>query len=135
MTRHTRTPTQSFLPPGCRFDHVHLDLVGPLPHSHDCRYILTMIDRFTRWPEAGPIPDITEETVPKAFVSAWVCRFGCPGIVTTDQGRQLECTLFTSLSRLLGTKHGRTTAYHPCANGMVERLHRQHKAALTARLH
>ena len=33
---------------------------------------------------------------------------------------------------LLGTKRIRTTAYHPCANGLVERFHRQLKAALKA---
>ena len=33
---------------------------------------------------------------------------------------------------LLGTKHIRTTAYHPCANGLVERFHRQLKVALKA---
>ncbi|XP_055932014.1 uncharacterized protein K02A2.6-like [Argiope bruennichi] len=35
-----------------RFEHVHLDLVGPLPPSQGNYYCLTMIDRFTRWPEA-----------------------------------------------------------------------------------
>ena len=33
---------------------------------------------------------------------------------------------------LLGTKRSRTTSYHPQGNGMVERFHRQLKAALKA---
>ncbi|XP_068617345.1 uncharacterized protein [Battus philenor] len=32
--------------------------------------------------------------------------------------------------QVLGTRRIRTTAYHPAANGMVERLHRQLKASL-----
>ncbi|KOC60372.1 hypothetical protein WH47_08500, partial [Habropoda laboriosa] len=48
----------------------------------------------------------------------------------TDQGRQFESTLFKQLSLLIGTKHLRTTAYHPAANGMVERFHRQMKSAI-----
>ena len=38
--------------------------------------------------------------------------------------------MWTAFTGLLGTKHLRTTAYHPCANGLVERLHRQLKGAL-----
>ena len=38
--------------------------------------------------------------------------------------------MWRSFTQLLGTRHLRTTAYHPCANGLVERLHRQLKAAL-----
>lgn len=54
--------------------------------------------------------------------------------MTTDRGRQFESTLFSYLNRILGVRHCHTTAFHPCANGMVERLHQQLKTTLTTRL-
>ena len=107
--RHTAAPLATFATPDCRFDRIHLDLVGPLPPSNGCVYILTCIDRFTRWPEAVPLPDCTAETVAKAFVHTWIARFGTPSTVTTDRGRQFESGLWQKFSQLLGTKHLPTT--------------------------
>lgn len=130
VTRHVRAPVGKYDAPATRFEHVHIDLVGPMPVSHGFRNCLTCIDRFTRWPEAIPVLDITAETVARAFFARWIARFGTPLRVTTDQGRQFESELFEWLSLLTGTTHLRTTAYHPCANGIVERLYRQLKAAI-----
>lgn len=130
--KHTVTPLGTFACPDARFNHVHVDIVGPLPPSNGYTYLLTIVDRFTRWPEAICIPNITAETVAKAFVARWIATFGTPATITTDRGAQFESTLFHELTLLLGSKRIRTTAYHPEANGLVERFHRQLKTAIKA---
>ena len=87
-----------------------------------------------RWPEAFPMPDMTAETVALTFASGWIARFGVPSTLSTDRGGQFESRLWASLLQLLGCKHLRTTAYHPIANGIIERFHRQLKAALKAHM-
>ena len=130
--QHTVAPRGTFATPDARFDHVHIDLVGPLPPCKGYSYLLTCVDRFTRWPEAIPLSDITAATVAHAFISGWIARFGAPSTITTDRGAQFESNLWHELMCFLGTTRIRTTAYHPAANGLVERFHRQLKAGLSA---
>ncbi|CAH8592681.1 unnamed protein product [Schistosoma guineensis] len=130
INRHTNSPIGVFSQPDARFAHVHIDLVGPLPRSNGFNYLFTCIDRFTRFPIAIPIADITAETVAKVFMQNWVTIFGTPITITTDRGAQFESELFNNLAKLLGSNRIRCTAYHPQANGMVERFHRQLKTAL-----
>lgn len=133
-TRHTVSGLGEF-DRSDKFSHVHIDIVGPLSTSVDgYRYCITMIDRFTGWPEAFPVRNITAETVAKVVFEGWISRYGCPEKLTSDQGRQFESDLFHHLMKYLGIHKLRTTPYHPQSNGMIERWHRSLKVALMARL-
>ena len=109
--------------------------VGPLPPTKGYTHLLTCVDRFTRWPEAIPLINTSTETVAHAFLMGWIAWFGVPTTITIDQGGQFESHLWHQLMQLLGTHRIHTTAYHPCADGLVERLHRQLKASLMATCH
>ncbi|GBN94563.1 Transposon Ty3-I Gag-Pol polyprotein [Araneus ventricosus] len=130
--KHTKTPLGSFKLVDTRFTHVHIDVVGPLPPSRNNRYLLTCIDRFTRWVEAVPMVDQAATTIAQAFLQEWVSRFGVPEVITTDRGTNFQSNLFHNLANMLGSYKNRSTAYNPKANGMIERVHRQLKAALMA---
>ncbi|GFV57399.1 retrovirus-related Pol polyprotein from transposon opus [Trichonephila clavipes] len=132
VSRHTKSKLGEFEQPDERFSVVHIDLIGKLPPSEGMQYCLTCIDRFSCWMEAIPIPEITAEIVEKAFYEKWICRFGVPAKLVTDQGRQFEAELFRSIAAICGAKVAHTTSYHPQCNGKVERLHRTLKGAIKA---
>ena len=107
---------------GAPMDRVAIDLIGPLPlTTRKNRYILVLVDYFTRWLEAFPLPDQTAETVAHKMVTEFVCRFVAPLEIHTDQGCNFESDLFQEVCCLLEITKTRTTAYHPSSNGLVER--------------
>ncbi len=130
--RHFQVCPKPIPVPQHRFAHIHIDLVGPLNPSNGFNHILTVIDGKSRWMEAIPLANTAAAEVAAALFSGWICRFGVPAIITSDRGAQFTSIIWNSLCLLLQIKHQPTTAYHPQANGMVERLHRRLKDALRA---
>ena len=131
---HTRAPVASFAVPVKRFSHIHVDIVGPLPPSSGYTHLLTIIDRSTRWPEAIPLTTTSTSECAKAIISSWISRFGVPSDMTSDRGAQFTSALWSDMAQQLGIAIHHTTAYHPAANGLVERFHRSLKDSLKSRL-
>lgn len=63
-------------------------------------------------------------TCAKVLVRNWICRFGVPDSVHSDQGRNFESKIFSEMCQLLSIDKMRTCAYHPEDNGQVENLHK-----------
>ncbi|MES9881596.1 MAG: reverse transcriptase domain-containing protein [Sedimenticola sp.] len=117
---------------GAILERVAMDILGPLPvSSTGNKYILVIVDYFSRWTEAFAVANIEAETITKTFVEQFICRFGVPRQVHTDQGRQFEAAVFQQVCKYLDIDKTRTTPYHPQSNGMVERFNRTLRAMLT----
>ena len=80
-----------------------IDIVGPLPETEaGNRYIMVVGDYFSKWMEAYPIPNQTAETVAERFVHEFVCRFGVPVELHSDQGKNFEASVFKEMCRIWG---------------------------------
>ena len=109
VLRHTKAPLQDLPLPDRRFDVLNVVLVGHLPAFEGYTYLLTVIDRFSRWVEAIPLTNITASSCAASFLRGWIARFGVPSRIITDQGCQFTSSLWREMVSLLGI----TTAYHP----------------------
>jgi hypothetical protein len=133
VSRHVHLSPATIAIPHRRFEHVHVDLVGPLPQSSGFSYLFTIVDRTTRWPEAIPLSGIAAADCAAALFFGWIQRFGVPSVITSDRGAQFTSSLWSALCSVLSISHVKTTAYHPQSNGLVERFHRRLREALQAR--
>ena len=82
------------------------------------------VDLGGRRLEAYALPDARAETVAKKLVEEFICRYGIPLEIHSDQGSNFESHLFAEMCRLLGITKTRTTPYNPKSDGMIERFNR-----------
>jgi hypothetical protein len=108
---------------GSPFSKVQLDLVGPLPITpRGNRFILCVIDCFTRYAITHAIPDKNEKTVAIALLETVLLKFGFPQTIQSDNGREFVNSVVDSLLDNLKIGHSLSTPYRPQSNGMVERF-------------
>ncbi|XP_068245847.1 uncharacterized protein [Palaemon carinicauda] len=113
------------------FYRVAIDLVGPIspPSEAGHRYILTMVDYASSFPEAVALKNITSEDIAEALISIF-SRVGVPKEILSDRGPQFRSELMLQVHKLLGVKPLFSTPYHPAANGRIERQHQILKSIL-----
>ena len=104
---------------------IAIDILGPLPETDKGnKYILIVGDYFSKWIEGFSIKDHTAQTVADIIVTEFICRYGVPCRIHTDQGREFESELFSEMCSLLGIIKSRTTPYRPQSDGFIERYNR-----------
>lgn len=110
------------------FEHVSTDILGPIPtdyfpgkHTHKKFWVMTMVDRCTRWTCLYGIYDISPKTIIKCL-EKWIETYGPPKTVLSDQGRQYMATEFKEALLAYEITHSVCSAYNPTGNGISERL-------------
>ena len=109
---------------GTAFDKVAMDIVGPLPITRNSfEYILTIQDQLSKLCTAVPLTNPLSSTIADALIKRFICIFGAPKIVLTDQGKNFLSNLMSRIAKRFKIKKIRTTAFHPQSNESLERSH------------
>ena len=105
------------------FHRVAVDLIGPIVPKSDKgnRYILTLVDYATRFPEAVALKSTDTEKVAEALVDIFA-RVGIPNEILSDNGPQFISDVMKEVGRLLSLRQLLSTPYHPMCNGLVEKF-------------
>lgn len=112
------------------FQRIAMDIVGPIDRSRSGnKYILTICDYATRYPEAIPLPSTEAGRIAKHLVEVF-SRVGIPEEILTDQGANFMSALLQDVYQLLSIKRIRTSPYHPQTDGLVERFNSTLKSML-----
>ncbi|CAK1591212.1 unnamed protein product [Parnassius mnemosyne] len=103
------------------FERINIDFKGPLPSNTQNRYLLTIIDEYSRFPFAYPCSDLSAATVIRCLKDLFH-TFGFPLYVHSDRGTTFLSEELKNFLTPLGIATSRTTPYNPQGNGQVERL-------------
>ncbi|KAL7868371.1 hypothetical protein SRHO_G00097550 [Serrasalmus rhombeus] len=128
-TPHERAPLQS-VHANCPFQSIAADITELPITSKGHRYVLVIMDYFTRYINLFPLKDQRAITVAQCIFEEYIRHHGIPETIHTDQGRQFDSDLMKQLCRMLGIEKTRTSPYHAQSDGMVERLNRTLKDQL-----
>uniref|UniRef100_A0A7I4Z6R8 RNA-directed DNA polymerase n=1 Tax=Haemonchus contortus TaxID=6289 RepID=A0A7I4Z6R8_HAECO len=108
---------------GAIFDKVYVDLTGPLhPSEAGNKYILAMIDHFSKYVIATPLPDCTAITVARAIVSECILKFGVMTQLISDNASYFKGEIMNEIGRFLRIHRYFCTPHHHEGNGACERI-------------
>lgn len=102
---------------------VHMDLVEFITTSRGNHYLLTLVDRCSKYMFAFPIPNKKAVTITNELLRLF-SDVGYPQLVTVDNGKEFDNVIFKEMMNRAGVQVHYTTPYHHQSNGQIERMHR-----------
>ena len=107
--------------------------MGPFPKTLSGNsHIVLAVDHFSKHVIGAAIPDQKAETITQFLVEEQFYKTGAPDVILTDNGTEFKNELNAHIISSLGSHLHRTAAYHPAANGQVERINAPVKASIKA---
>ena len=106
------------------FSRVAIDICGPFspPSEEGHRFLLTVIDVGTRFPDAVPLKKIDSQTVAEELIKMFA-RMGFPKEVLSDNASQFTSEMMSEVYRLMNINAVHSSPYHAQSNGVIERFH------------
>ena len=106
-------------------ERIAIDILGPLPETpRKNKFTLVVSDYFAKLTESYPIPNQEATTVAEKLMSEFICRFGVPRQLHSDQGTNFESNVFAEVCKLLDIEKTHSTPLHPQSDGQVERFNK-----------
>ena len=125
-----RAPLQSTVT-GYPFEKIAIDITGPLLNTpKGNKYILGIIDHFSKYTALIPLKSTESHIIADAILTNWICYFGAPVEIVSDNAQNFKSQLIQELSMICGCQKSYIPAYYPQANGIIERLFRTAKSMI-----
>ena len=131
LSKDNGTLIKAILP----FQRINIDFKGPLPSSpRGNKYLLTIIDEYSRFPFAFPCKDMTSKTIIHCLNQLFSI-FGMPDMIHSDRATDFLSEELRKYLREKGIATSKTSRYHPEGNGQVEKLNGTLWKAIQVTLH
>ncbi|XP_026035378.1 protein NYNRIN-like [Astatotilapia calliptera] len=102
-----------------------------MPAQGSIKYLLVIVDQFSKWVEAYPTSKETAEVVCQKLCNEIIPRFGIPHQINSDRGPSFTSEVIQKCAKTLGIDWKYHVPYHPQSSGVVERMNRTIKNRLT----
>ncbi len=112
-------------------DRIGIDLTDMIAGSGGYRYVLTIVDHFSRFVKFYPLKNKLSEGIVEAL-QQYITDFGTPHSIVLDNGGEFTSQIFQQFCQQHLITLCYTTPYHPQGNAITERLHRTLKSILAS---
>ena len=96
-----------------------VDMIKPVDGK---RYMLVVVDRFSRWPEACPTKRKDAQSVAKFLCREVISRWVLPDRISSDNGKEFVDKTMKLILQKLGIKQRLGAVYHPQSQGICEKM-------------